>query len=182
MIDGVVVRRYAKALFELCSADGSAEAVGEELSRLRGVFLEIPELKELLSNPAYTRAERREIADAVLSTGLGASDVLRNFVGVLIENGRVRGIPEVADRYQEMADEAAGRAQVIVKSASPLSDAVRSRLEEGLSRVTGKRVTVEIEIDPSLIGGLCARVGGVVFDGSIRAQLDAMQEELKGAS
>jgi len=182
MISGVVARRYAKALFELAEADGKIEALGEELSRLKTVILETPELRDLLSNPAYTRGERKEIARSVLTDRLGVSEVLNNFVGVLIENGRMPGVAEICDHYQEMANEAAGRAQVTVKSASPLSDGDRARLEEGLSRVTSKRVTIEIEVDPSLIGGLSARVGGLVFDGSIRAQLEALEEELKRAS
>ena len=182
MISGVVVRRYAKALFELAEADGNIEPLGEDLSRLKAVILETPELRDLLSNPAYTRRERKEIASAVLTEHLGVSEVLKNFVNVLIENGRVPGIVDICDRYQEMANEAAGRARVTVKSASPLSEGDCARLEEGLSRVTGKRVTIEIEVDPSLIGGLSARVGGLVFDGSIRAQLEALEEELKRAS
>ncbi|MFQ5458723.1 MAG: ATP synthase F1 subunit delta [Myxococcota bacterium] len=182
MIGGVVARRYAKALFELAAAEGRIEPVGGELARVKAVFHDAPDLPDLLANPAYTRAERKEIAARTLGAQLDLSEHVGNFIGVLIENGRLRGLPEIAARYQEMADEASGRAQVVVRSALPISGADRVRLEEGLSRVTGKQVSVEVEVDPSLIGGLSARVGGLVFDGSIRAQLDALEEELKRAS
>ena len=182
MISGVVARRYAKALFDLAVEQGQVEPLSEEIARLRGALEETPELGQLLANPVYTRAERKEIADEVLRGGLGLSEPLRNLVAILIDNGRVRGIAEIAGRYKEMADEAAGRAEVVVRSASPVSEADRARLAEGLSRVTGKKVAVQVEIDPSLIGGLSARVGGLVFDGSIRAQLEALEEELRRAS
>jgi F-type H+-transporting ATPase subunit delta len=66
-----------------------------------------------------------------------------------------------------------------VRSATPLADADRRRLEEGLSGITGKQVTVEVTLDPTLIGGLVAQVGGLVFDGSVRAQLEALRQELR---
>jgi F-type H+-transporting ATPase subunit delta len=182
MISGVVARRYAKALFELAADERRVQPIGEELSRLKSVLAEVPELGELLANPAFTRAERKGIADETLRERLALSDSVRNLVAILIDNGRVRGIGEIADRYREMADEAAGRAEVLVKSAGELSEADRGRIAAGLSGVTGKQVTVSVEVDPSLIGGLSARVGGLVFDGSIRAQLEALEEELKGAS
>ena len=182
MISGVVARRYAKALFDLARESEQIEPIGEEFARLKSVLDEAPELAALLANPAYTRAERKKIAGEILEGKLNLSEPLRNLVAILIDNGRVQGIPEIADRYKELADEAAGRAQVVVRSASPISDADRGRLAEGLSRVTGKQVTVDVEVDPSLIGGLSARVGGLVFDGSIRAQLEALEEELKQAS
>jgi len=182
MISGVVARRYAKALFDLATEQGQVDAIGEEFGLLRRVLDETPELVELLANPAHTRAERKRIAGEILQQRLAVSEPLRNLVAILIDNNRVGGIPEIADRYKEMADEAAGRAQVVVKSASRVSEADRARLEEGLSRVTGKQVTVQVEIDPSLIGGLSARVGGLVFDGSIRAHLEALEEELRRAS
>jgi F-type H+-transporting ATPase subunit delta len=182
VIVGALARRYAKALFDLASAEGRVEDLGGELERLTEVYREAPGLPALLSNPAYTRAERKAIADDLAGTPLGLTQTMRNFLHLLIENGRVRGVPEIAERYQEMADAAAGRAHVVVRSAAPLAEEQRRRLERGLSRVTGKQVTVAVEIDPSLIGGLSARVGGLVFDGSIRAQLAALEEELKRAS
>lgn len=182
MIAGALARRYAKALFDLASAEGRVEELGGELERLTEVYREAPELPALLSNPAYTRAERQTIAESLAEGPLRLSQMMRNFLRLLIENGRVRGVPEIAARYQEMADAAAGRAHVVVRSAAPLSEEQRRRLEQGFSRVTGKQVTVAVEIDPSLIGGLSACVGGLVFDGSIRAQLAALEEELKRAS
>jgi F-type H+-transporting ATPase subunit delta len=169
VIVGALARRYAKALFDLASAEGRVEDLGGELERLTGVYREAPELPALLSNPAYTRAERQAIAESVAEGPLRLSQTMRNFLRLLIENGRVRGVPEIAARYQEMADDAAGRAHVVVSSAAPLS-------------AEQKQVTVAVEIDPSLIGGLSACVGGLVFDGSIRAQLAALEEELKRVS
>jgi F-type H+-transporting ATPase subunit delta len=182
MIAGALARRYAKALFDLASAGGSVEDLSGELALLTGVYREAPQLPALLSNPAYTRAERQAIMENLAEGPLRFSQTMRNFLRLLIENGRIRGVPEIAARYKQMANEAAGRAHVVVRSAAPLSAEQRRRLEEGFSRATAKQVTVAVEIDPSLIGGVSAHVGGLVFDGSIRAQLAALEEELKRVS
>jgi len=179
---GVVSRRYAKAFFDFAGSDGRVQELGEELSLLAKTFREIPALPELLSNPAYTRAERKAFASRLIDEQLRLSPGLRNLLILLIENGRIRDLPAIADRYQDLADEAAGRAHVILRSAAALSEEDRRRVEEELSRVTGKRVTLEVQMDPSLIGGLAVQVGSLVFDGSVRAQLEALKQELRRAS
>ncbi len=179
MTGGVIARRYARALFDLASTDQKIPEIGEDLGRLAQAFREFPGLPAALSNPAHTRPARREIASQLVDGELRLSPVLKNLLHLLIENGRVRGLPSIADRYRELADDAAGRAHVILRSAAPLSDEDRRRVEEGLSRVTGKQVTLDVQVDPTLIGGLAAQVGSLVFDGSVQAQLQALKQELR---
>ena len=182
MTGGAIARRYARALFELAAEEGKVEEIGAELARLVQAFKEVDELPDALSNPTVPRSKRKELASLLAESELRLSGVLRNFLQVLIENGRVREIPDIGQRYREMADEAAGRAHVIVRSAAPLPEQDRARLEASLSEVTGKRVTVEVQQDPTLIGGLAAQVGSLVFDGSVRAQLEALRQDLRRGS
>ena len=182
MTSSVVSRRYAQALFDLAVQEGRVQDLGEELTLLARTFREVPALAGLLSNPAYTRAERKAIASRLIAEGLRLCPGLKNLLFLLIENGRVRDLPAIVDRYQYLSDEAAGRAHVILWSAAPLSEGDRRRVEEGLSRVTGKQVTLDVQIDPSLIGGLAAQVGSLAFDGSVRAQIEALKQELRRAS
>jgi F-type H+-transporting ATPase subunit delta len=179
MTGGAIARRYGRALFELAAAEKKVEEIGGELARLLQAYREVEALPGALSDPTVPRSRRKELATRLAESELRLSGVLRNFLHVLIENGRVREIPDIVQRYREMADEAAGRAHVIVRSASPLADQDRARLEAGLSEVTGKRVTVEVRQDPTLIGGLVAQVGSLVFDGSVRAQLEALGQDLR---
>ena len=182
MTGGVIARRYARALFDVARETQKIREMGEEMGRLAQTFRDVPGLPGVLSNPAHTRTERREIASRLVDEGLRLAPDLKNLLHLLIENGRVRDLPSIADRYQELADDAAGRAHVILRSAAPLSDEDRRRVEEGLSRVTGKQVTVDMRVEPALIGGLAAQVGGLVFDGSVRAQLEALKQALRRSS
>lgn len=182
MTSGVIARRYARAVFEISREAGQIDELGRELQLLADVYREVPELPALLANPVYTRAERKGIAGSIAEDRMGLSPTMTNLLMILIDNGRVTAVPEIANCYQNMADEAAGRVRVVVTSAIPVSEGDRKRLAQGLSRVTGKQVTVKIEIDASLIGGLSAQVGSLVLDGSIRAQLGALAEQLKRAS
>jgi F-type H+-transporting ATPase subunit delta len=179
---GAIARRYARALFDLAREDGKIPEIGAALDALAEAFREVPDLAAALSNPAYTRPDRKALASRLVDEGLRLSPVLKNLLHLLIENGRVRELPSIADRYRDLADEAAGRAHVLLRSAAPLSDEDRGRVEQGLSRVTGKRVTLEVQVDASLIGGLTAQVGSLVFDGSVRAQLEALKQELGRSS
>jgi len=182
MTGGVIARRYARALFELAREEGRIPEIGQALDALAEAFREVPGLAAVLSNPAYTRTDRKELASRLVDEQLRLTPVLKNLLHLLIENGRVHDLPSIADRYRDLADEAAGRAHVILRSAAPLSAEDLSRVEAGLSRVTGKQVTLEVQVDPSLIGGLAAQVGSLVFDGSVRAQLEAMKQELGRSS
>ena len=179
MTSGSIARRYARALFELATEEGRLEEVGTELARFAGALREVPELGRVLSSPAIPRAGRKEIASVLCESTLRSSLTLRNFLHVLVDNNRVRAAADIAERYREMADEAAGRVHVWVRSATPLSDEDRGRLQQKLSRATGKQVTLEVEVDPALIGGLSAKVGHLVFDGSIRAQLEGVRRALE---
>ncbi len=179
MTSGAIAGRYARALFELAAEEGRLEDVGVELSRLADALRDVPELARLLSSPVTPRADRKEIASALCEQSLQLTATLRNFLHVVIDNNRVRAIPDIAARYRELADEAAGRVHVTVKSAAPLSEEDRHRLEQGLSRATGKQVTLDVDVDASLIGGLAAKVGHLVFDGSLRAQLEGLRRELE---
>jgi F-type H+-transporting ATPase subunit delta len=176
---GAIAGRYARALFVLATAEGRVEDVGAELSLLADVLRDVPELAQVLSSPVTSRAVRKEIASTLCEQSLQVSATLRNFLHATIDNNRVRAIPDIVERYRALADEAAGRVHVTVKSAAPLSEENRRRLQEGLSRATGKLVTLDVAVDPSLIGGLAARVGHLVFDGSLRAQLDGLRRELE---
>jgi len=179
---GVIARRYARALFDLAREDGKIPEIGRALDALAEAFREIPDLAAALSNPTSARSDRKELASRLVDENLRLTPVLRNLLHLLIENGRVHELPSIADRYRDLADDAAGRAHVILRSAAPLSDEDRGRVEQGLSRVTGKQVTLEVQVDASLIGGLAAQVGSLVFDGSVRAQLEAMKQELGRSS
>ena len=92
--------------------------------------------------------------------------------------GRARDLPAIIDRLVEHAAEERSEAVAVVRSAVPLDDGQRRRLAEALGRATGKRVSVKVVVDPSILGGIVAQVGDTVIDGSVRSRLDQLRETL----
>jgi len=170
-------RRYAKALFGIAKDDGTVEATGRELAALADLLDENQDLRRALFRPLHPVAERRAALRAVAQR-LGSSAILQNFCAFLIDQRRLVDFAAVRDEFERLAAEAEGRTDARVRSAHPLDDATRERLVTALSRRTGRQVSVQVEIDPSLIGGVVAQVGGLVFDGSLRTQLERLRNNL----
>ena len=100
------------------------------------------------------------------------------FPFVLVDRRRSDLLTEIAPAYDAAVDERLGLVRAEVTSAAPLSEAHVTELENALSQVAGRRVRAEYQVDPSLIGGVIARIGSTVYDGSVRSQLQAMRQTL----
>jgi len=172
-----VARRYARALFSIAQEEGSAEAVRRELDGLLRLLDENRGLHDAIFRPLHPASERRAVLRAVCER-LGTSKLLRNFCAFLIDQRRVVELDAIRQAYGQLADLEAGRTRARVVSATPLDDAQRSRLQRALSERTGKQVQLEERVDPKLIGGAVASVGGLLFDGSLRTQLEQLRTSL----
>jgi len=170
-------RRYAKALFALGHDADRTEEVRAELDALAALFVEVPALRDALFRPLHPVAERRAALDAVAERLSSSADV-RHFYAFLIDQRRIVDFPAIHAEYGRLADEAAGRVAARVTSSTPLSDDQQQRLRRALNARTGREVHLEIEVDDALVGGLVARVGDVVFDGSIRTHLQQLRSNL----
>lgn len=170
-------RRYAKALFRLAKEEGDPAAALHELDTLDELLVAEPELRDALFRPVHPSAERRRVLE-VVAERLGLGVMVRHFGGVLIEHRRMAHLPEIRRELARLVDEEGGRTRAQVRSAAPLDDGQLDRLRRALSTRTGRDVQLEVEVDPSLIGGVVATVGGLVFDGSLRAQLDHLRATL----
>lgn len=170
-------RRYAKALFSLAREDGRVAEVREEVERLGRVIEESPELRAVLLQPLHPVAERRAVLAAVAER-LGASPLLQHFLSFLVDQRRLVDWEAIEAEFARLADAAAGLTKARVRSATPLSDAQRARLQRALEAKTGGRIELEIEIDPALVGGAVAQVGDMVYDGSLRTQLRQLRASL----
>jgi F-type H+-transporting ATPase subunit delta len=174
---GSVARRYARALFQIGVDGGSFEALGQELADLAALFEESVELRQTMVNPVFKPSEKRAILEKLLPR-VTPSPVVQRFALLLLERGRIGLLPSLARAYRELSDAHAGRVRAVVVSATPLSAADLERVRRSLERRTQKKVMLEAEVDPNLIGGLVARVGDLVLDGSVRTQLDTLREKL----
>jgi len=136
-----------------------------------------PDLRRRLFQPLHPANERRQVLSSVCEQG-GGSQTIRNFFAFLIEQRRLVAFDAIHDEFNRLADEAAGRVRAEVRSANPLRDEQRARLVDALARRTGKNIELTVQVDPSLIGGAIATVGGLVFDGSLRTQLSQLRSTL----
>jgi F-type H+-transporting ATPase subunit delta len=170
-------RRYARALFSIASDDGAIEAARAELARLAGLLDEQAELRHTLFRPLHPVKERRAVLRGVCERlGIGAS--VRNFLSFVVDQRRLVDFAAIRREYERLADEAAGRLRAEVVAASELPPAQRERLRSALARHTGREIDLAVTVDPSLIGGAIAKVGGIVFDGSLRTQLQQLRDSL----
>lgn len=170
-------RRYARALFGLASDAGEVETVRGELASLAEVLEVSPELRGALFRPLHPAPQRKAALSAVAER-LGASAILRNFLQFLIDQRRLIDFETIHAEYERLADEASGRLRAEVVSASPLAEPQLDRLRAVLARRSGRDVAVEVRLDPSLLGGVVAKVGDLVFDGSLRTQLRQLRASL----
>lgn len=167
---------YAAALFEVAKAEGSLETVEEELFRVARTLEANDELRTTLSDQAIPGERRQRIVEELL--GPRASPVTTALVSFVVGAGRSRDLPAIIDALVRKAAEERAEAVAEVRSAVPLTQDQRQRLAEALSRATGKRVSVKVVVDPSVLGGVVAQVGDTVIDGSVRHRLEVLKESL----
>jgi F-type H+-transporting ATPase subunit delta len=173
--------RYAKALFSLASDEGATGVVRDQLEMLNGFLTESSELRRALLTPLHPASERKAVLNK-LADRFDLSPLLRNFILYLIDQRRLIDMGGVAEEFNRLVDEEEGRMSAEVTTATPLDSAHEERLREALSRRTGREVRLEIKVDASLIGGAVAKVGDLVFDGSLRTQLDTLRTHLMKGS
>jgi F-type H+-transporting ATPase subunit delta len=177
MISGSLSRRYAKALLELGLAGHNYELLAAELDRVVATVESSKELKSALESPVFPMSQRKAILAEVLQR-LGVPTVLAQFCQLVLDRNRFAAMGSIARELRTQVDQAAGRVRATVTSAVAVPEAELGRIRRSLEQKTGKQVVVETRQDASLIGGVVVKVGDVVYDGSIKSQLQRMQEQL----
>jgi len=179
VIDTTLAKRYAKALIEIGQANDALDKYGSDLVALTEIISESKDFKEVLLSPVFTKEDKKKIAGEILSK-IGADVMVKNFVNVLVDRERIDQLNGIEAAFRSRVDEIRGITRGEVISAQALEESDLTLVTEALSKMSGKKVLVTTKIDPFLIGGLVARVGDMVFDGTIRTQLNQLKESLKG--
>jgi F-type H+-transporting ATPase subunit delta len=177
MVTGSLARRYARAVIELGTEHRNLEQIGAELRTLARAMHESAELVSSLTNPAIRRADRRKVIDALLQR-IGASPHTKNLVYILLDGERLASLPAISREVDAMIEARSGRIAAEVTSAKPLDAAELAQITAALEQLSGKQVTVTRREDPSLLGGVVAKLGDRVYDGSLRTQLRTLRDEL----
>lgn len=167
-------QRYARALLQESSADRDQNA--KTLSDLAQAIGESAPLRQLLVDPRM-KTERLDVLNAIADK-LGATASLKSLLRVLDQAERLDILTGVAQSFARLADESADRTRGTVTTAAALSDTEQKSIATALTAKVGKAVTLEYKVDPSLIGGVVTKVQDLVWDGSIRTQLERMRQAL----
>jgi len=177
LIDMTVPRRYAKALLTLGKEDGRYKEYGEGLRGFAYLLEREPELQDALLNPIHSREDRRKLLLHMIEI-LQLSPLVGNLLQLLFDKHRLGAVAGVSQAYQQLVDVLENVSRARVKSAVALDEAAQERLRRTLEQLTGTTVVMDVEEDPGIIGGLVARVGDLVLDGSVRTQLFSLRESL----
>jgi F-type H+-transporting ATPase subunit delta len=179
VIDTTLAKRYAKALVEIGLEKDSLDRYGADLATFTQYIDSSRDLREVLISPVFTKEDKKKIAGGVLSK-MSADPMVANFISVLIDRKRIDQLQGISAAFSARVDEIRGITRGEVVSAEPLSEDELDQVTQALSDLSGKKVQLRAKVDDFLIGGLYAKVGDMVFDGTIRTQLNQLKESLKG--
>ena len=169
------IEGYAAAILEFAKAEGQLETIGDELFSIARIFESSSELRDSLSDPRLPIERKQGIISDLLETRASALTV--NLINFIVGAGKARELPAIADRLVQRASEARDAVVAEVRSAVELDSATVSKLEAKLGEATGKKVEAKVVVDPEILGGIVARVGDVVIDGSVRGRLRDLRDE-----
>jgi F-type H+-transporting ATPase subunit delta len=183
MTHSAVATRYANALADVVTtgAGAAAEATLGELHAFESVLSSSTELQNALTSPAVPPSRKRAVVGR-LADILKLSRVTRNFLFVLIDHRRIASLADIVQSFETVADERLGFARADVTSAREIAEPQRRQLNGQLERLSGKRIRARYSVDDSLIGGVVARIGSTVYDGSVRGQLNSLGKRLSTES
>ena len=173
-----VSRRYAKALILIGQENDQAEQYNTELESVVGLFDTQVDFEMALTNPLYNKNDRKKILEAVLAA-VDLSAIMKSFLILLFDKSRIGFLREIASYYKNLADELKGVVKASIVSATELSSEAVDKIKESLSKKTGKTIVLNVQQDPSLIGGVVTKIGDLVMDASVKTQLMNMRETLK---
>jgi F-type H+-transporting ATPase subunit delta len=180
MISSSVVNRYANALADVILSPGSDVKPAEAVEQLRSFDVTVQgssALRSVLASPAIPVARKRAVIKEIAER-LGLSRIVRNFVLVLGDHHRAAGLSQMVDAFEVLFDERLGFVRADVKSAFELNTGQQGEVTTQLSRLAGAKVKARFVVDQDLIGGVAAKIGSRVYDGSVRGQLAEMRKRL----
>jgi len=174
-----VARRYATALADVAIERREERDVQNELDQWAEMIEAHPQLKEVFANPTIVYDHKRKVLEDLIAR-TRVRETTSSFLRVLLKNQRLSQLRAIAERFGQVLDERGGMVAAHVTTARPISEDLRNSLHETLAAATGRKVRLSFTTDESIIGGLVARIGSTIFDGSVQSQLDRLANEMAG--
>lgn len=174
-----VARRYASALADVIIERREEREVQKEIEVWASMIDSNPQLKEVFANPTVAYDQKRTVLEELISR-TRVRETTASFLRVLLRNQRLAQLPEVSARLGQVLDERAGVVAAEITTARPIPEELKKALHDTLASATGRTVRLTFATDEAIIGGLVARIGSTVFDGSVENNLERLAEGLVG--
>ena len=171
--------RYGSALFDLARDQKQIDSVGRSLDALNQALVDSKDLSELIDSPLVSRREA-SAALAAIAPQLGLDPITTNFLGVLARNGRKNQLRAVIRAFRRLSADHRGETTADVVTARPLNDDQMAQLKAQLRARAGRDVTIDAQVDPTILGGIVVKLGSQMIDASIRTKLNRLAHAMKG--
>jgi len=171
--------RYARALAEVVREKAALEKTAAELETIAGVFRKSKPLRDFLLNPGLPASRKAKALDDIAGKGKFSATTGR-LLQILLQKGRIDHLPDLCVEFRRIEERKLDRVTVEVITAVPLDPALRKKMAESLEKLTGKSVRLEPKVDPAVLGGARARIGSVVYDGTVAGRLRKLKQQLIG--
>ena len=175
-----VARRYASALADVAIERREEREVQLEIESWASMIEAHAQLREVFANPVIAYDQKRKVLEELISR-TRVRETTSGFLRLLLKNQRLAQLKDIAERFGQVLDERSGVVAANVTTARPIPDELRTSLRDALVSSTGRTVRLSFATDETIIGGLIARIGSTVFDGSVQSQLDRLAGELAGS-
>ena len=176
-LPAVIANRYAKALASLANTQKDTRNIQKELERFRSLLHGNAELRQVLVSPAISLQKRKAVLEAVISR-LKLTKISANFLQVLLDHSRIEILEEILVTFKHLSDNLLGVVHVEIQTADPLTEKQQKALQKCFEKKTSRKVRLVVSQDSTLLGGVVARVGSTVYNGSLKNELALLSEQL----
>lgn len=176
MLENEAASKYARALFELGERDGKLDVFSEHLKSVVSVFNSHAELRQFIFHPQVKAEVKKDTLQKVF--GQDIDKLIMNFLMLMVDRRRISGIAVVWDDFRQLVNALHNLEEAEVTTAVTISDAVKTALQQKLSKVTGKNIVLHAKVNPSIVGGVVVRIGDNLIDGSVVHQLADLRRVL----
>lgn len=173
-----IARRYAEALADAAIARGQVAQIDSDVRAFVDLMRDSRELYDLFASPIVSQRDKSKVLDTIISR-TRPNQMTANLLGTMLNNYRLHYLSEMYEQFRRIINERAGVVVAEVTTAQPLGQTEQAQLSRKLEGMTGKQVQFQFKTDPELIGGVVTRIGSVVYDGSVRTQLQEIKQKLK---
>jgi len=178
MISTISARRYAQAIFQIAQAKNNLDEWKKELRKLAEMMKDV-ETVDLIDHPKIPFNLKADLVKQKLNT---SNELVLNLCNLLILKGRLKNAEQISDEFDSLLDEKRGIKHAIVTTAVPVDDAEKHKISGQLEKITGKNVSIKLQVNPSILGGMVARIEDTLIDGSVRNRLELLRRNLVEAT